>query len=236
MPNTTIIMPGPCQNGQMLAVYYSALATLKATSNADLIFIDDNPSRNVLGEQMAKYCDTLGYRYHNFGDCEINNAKMYNWGRSQCQTPLVAYANADILFYKNAVNAIECSLFDNPDLYCSTGYAWDSYRVNCVEYRRDTTPVNNVVRFDKPPAWFIMFRTDHDFIWDENIGFWEIDCDLWAWMKANNKIGGICQNARIDHLCGHIRGLHNGETYGGDKDRFMAQGTERFRQKWGMVA
>lgn len=234
MPNTTIIMPGPCQNGPMLHMYFAALASCKATCDADLIFIDDNPGKNPGGPEMAAYCRSLGYRYHNFGDCEINNAKMYNWGRAEAKTEYIAYANADVLFFDNWLDNLIAMWRLHPYLYCMCPYAWSIHHKG-LTYRDSAEPRGIMVKCDHPQCWTVLFKRDHDFVWDEEIGFWEIDCDLWKTMQQRKLWAGVAYNSRVDHLQGGVREKHNADTYGGDTGSFMRAGTEKFRKKWGIV-
>ena len=235
MSRTTIIMPGRCQNVMLTNMYRAALASCKASCDAHVLFMDNTGTPE--GYVIKAFCDTLGYSYYQFDfPSPYCNAKWWNHGVSITESEFICYANADLIFFPGWLERLLWHWQRNNWNYHSMHpYSW-SPTENNMNYKSKDAPRNECVSCDHPGAYAGLFRRSEGYVWDERYFCAEDDCDYWMWLKANQRMAGVCYDARVDHLCGCVQ-MFKGDT--GDSNlpdgtNAKALSAQRFKEKWGI--
>jgi len=208
------------------ASYYMsvmALRTCQASTTARVWAYINNSPTGGWRDRLQAQCRLLNINvvvWH--GPFSIS--KIFNHGLDSTTGKHIAYGTSDVIYYQNWLENIVELWDSNPDYFTLSNWSFDDLNMPCVQH----SIVNEarIIHTGNPSAGVNVFKRSTGYRWDENFSLWEIDADLFYYIKTNKLKAGICLNSRCDHLINAVR-------------PFVPQGptpdinpTEYLRKKW----
>lgn len=226
MIDCDVIMPGTNKTEELFNINFQAVDSLLKTSDARLIFFDNNSDNSYWSKAMERRVKDLGQTFVTYPG-PFNMSRIFNLGTKLTNGKYIVYSNSDVTFYPKWLDNIIDLWEENPHFYSMHPYNYTPEHKGLI-YRDSVEPIRKVVPCDHPGSGISVFRRSSGHTFDESFSYWEQDCDYWNFLKSTGKIAGICYNSRVDHEIEGIMKRLNPDMV----KKMKEEGTQAYKTKW----
>lgn len=224
----TVVILATVDNPILFYAAEVAVRTCRATTDKAIVVLCNNSNDVTLRERFEMDCGDLGVTCEYWpGPYHMN--RMFNYVTSKLSTHYVAYANQDVIFYKDWLSNLVTQWEKQAEYWVVAPY--NQGRRPTITQKRVPGETQGIVDTPNHATGVIVMR--RGFVFDETFADWEQDADMHYYAKAHGLKMGVCLSSRVDHFEEIVRKYGDIEGKLGVAD-YPAKASAALKAKWNL--